>query len=276
MNPVENPNEVIPLWPEGAIKIEDSGWSEEETVLPNGLSVVRNVTRPSLTVFLPDPALANGAAMVVAPGGAFHFMAYDHEGIRVAQWLNARGVAAFVLRYRVYPTGDDFPECVEKNLSDPAIMEIIDRDIYPKILADGCQAVRLVRSRAAEWKLDPHKIGIMGFSAGGVVTGMVARQYDAGSRPDFAAPIYPAPLPPAPIPADAPPLFLLCADDDLMASNASIQIYSDWKAAGRPVELHIYASGGHGFGMNPQGMPSDAWIERMAEWLESLLSAPRA
>jgi acetyl esterase/lipase len=147
-------------------------------------------------------------------------------------------------------------------------MEPLLKTLAPQITSDGCQAVRLARAHAAEWGLDPQNIGIMGFSAGGMVTLSTALHFDPSSRPDFAAPIYSAPPLEAPVPADAPPLFLLCAADDEMASAVSTRFYSAWRAAGRPVELHIYAKGGHGFGMNQQSLPSDHWIERFADWLQ--------
>lgn len=275
MNPSASP-QIIPLWPAGEIDL--SGWSQPEqvTVLPNGIKVVRNVSQPTLTVYLPAPALATGAAVVVCPGGAYHFLAFEHEGTAVADWLNARGVAVFMLKYRLVQTGDDFPQCVGQHLSDPQQMEALVRPLFPQITADGCQAVRLVRARAAEWGLDPSRVGIMGFSAGGMVTLSTALHYDESSRPAFAAPIYSAPPADAPIPVDAPPLFLLCAADDEMASNVSTRFYADWRAAGHPVELHIYAKGGHGFGMNPQSLPSDTWIERFAKWLQGMKFLPAA
>jgi len=272
MNPInltQNQPKVIPLWAEG--EIDTAGWDqpEEDTSLPDGLKVVRNVVRPTLTAFLPDPSIAAGTAVIVCPGGAYHFLAYDHEGIQVARWLNDRGIAAFMLKYRLVQTGDDFPQCVGEHLSDPQKMAALVEPVYPLVTADGCQAVRLVRARAAEWGISPERVGIMGFSAGGFVTLSTALHFDPSSRPDFAAPIYSAPPLDAPIPADAPPLFLLCAADDDMASGVSTRFYSAWRAAGRPVELHIYAKGGHGFGMKKLGLPSDAWIERFGEWLQA-------
>ena len=129
----------------------------------------------------------------------------------------------------------------------------------------------MLREHADEWKLSPERIGIMGFSAGGVVTNMVATQYDAESRPDFAAPIYSAWPPNATIPDDAPPLFLLAAaDDPMVPPSISIELYQRWRAAGHSAELHIYAAGGHGFGMNQLGLPVDSWIERLGDWLDAL------
>jgi acetyl esterase/lipase len=269
LNVIPGQPQVIPLWAEG--KIDSTGWTqpEEETVLPNGIRVVRNVGTPTLTAYLPDPAIATGTALIVCPGGAYHFLAFVHEGTEVARWLNERGIAVFMLKYRLVQTGSDFPQCVEENLRDPQKMKALIEPLFPHITDDGCQAVRLVRENAAEWGIDPERIGIMGFSAGGMVTLSTVLHYDSTSRPNFAAPIYSAPPPEASIPADAPPLFLLCAADDDMASEASTRYYAKWRAAGRPVELHIYAKGGHGFGMNPQGMPSDHWTERFIDWLKA-------
>jgi acetyl esterase/lipase len=261
--------QIIPLWADG--EIDTTGWDQPEEIafLDSGLKVIRNVSRPTLTAYLPDPAVANGTAVIVCPGGAYHFLAFEHEGIQVAQWLNERGIAAFMLKYRLVQTGDDFPQSVDQHLNDPCQMETLVRPVFPLITADGCQAVRLVRQRAAEWGLNPERIGMMGFSAGGMATLSVALHYDSSSRPNFSAPIYSAPPLAAPIPADAPPLFLLCAADDDMASEVSTRTYAEWRAAGHPVELHIYAAGGHGFGMNKLGLPSDSWIERFAEWLKA-------
>lgn len=260
----------IPLRSPG--QIDSAGWNQPEEVayLADGLKVIRNVVQPGLTAYLPDPAIANGTAVIVAPGGAYHFLAFEHEGTQVAAWLNAHGVAAFILKYRLVQTGDDFPQVVDENLNDPHKMATIVEPLFGLITADGCQAVRLVRQHAAEWSIDPQRIGLMGFSAGGNLTLNVAMHYDASSRPDFAAPIYPAPPGDAPIPADAPPLFLLCAADDDMASAVTTEYYAKWRSAGQPVELHIYAKGGHGFGMEKHYLPSDDWIELFGEWLKGL------
>jgi acetyl esterase/lipase len=261
--------QVIPLWEDGEIDV--TGWDQPEEIVyfKDGLKVIRNVSRPTLTAYLPDPALATGTSVIVCPGGAYQILAFEHEGIQVAQWLNAHGIAAFLLKYRLVQTGSDFPQCIEENLNDPHKMETVVAPHFPLISADGCQAVRLVRAHAHEWNLATNRVGIMGFSAGGMLTLSVALHFDSTSRPDFAAPIYSAPPPAAPVPANAPPLFLLCAADDDMASAVSTQFYTAWREANHPVELHIYAKGGHGFGMNQQGLPSDIWIERFTEWLQS-------
>ncbi len=262
---------VIPLWPDGAPGSEDWTQVEKEIKHPTDtIQIVVNVTQPTLTAYLPDPAVANGTAVIICPGGAYHLLAIDHEGREVAAWLTARGFAAFVLKYRLIGTGDDLMIQIRENLGDPSKRAALMQSVRPLILADAQQSIRLVRQRAAEWKIAPDRIGIMGFSAGGMVTSSVALQHASESRPDFAAVIYGAPGEAVAVPADAPPLFLLCADDDLMASTCSVQLYSTWKAAGHPVELHIYAKGGHGFGMHTQNLPSDGWIERFREWMAML------
>jgi len=263
---------VIPLWPNGAPGSENWTQQEQETsgLPPLDIKVVRNIARPTVMAFLPNSAVATGTAVVVAPGGAFHFLAIEHEGLDVARWLNARGIAAFVLKYRVLETAvrdEDFLRELGEHMADRNWLRERMPWIGGMAVADGQQAVRLVRRRAPEWSIAPDRIGIMGFSAGGVVTTGVAAQYDAESRPDFAAPIYTAPWEVGTVPADAPPLFIALANDDQMAVDASVPLYTKWRAAGHPAELHIYAKGGHGFGMLKNNLPSDHWIERFGEWL---------
>jgi acetyl esterase/lipase len=190
------------------------------------------------------------------------------EGTDVAHWLNARGVAAFVLRYRTVRTGESFPESVFKTMSSPEAMDALIKPLMPLVNADGRKAIELVRSRAVEWGVKPDRVGMIGFSAGAMTTLSVVLHHDARSRPDFAAPVYGAGTD-EPIPADSPPLFILCADDDAMASAASAKLYLAWHTAGHPAELHIYAKGGHGFGMQTKGLPSDTWIERFADWMRA-------
>jgi acetyl esterase/lipase len=274
--------QIIRLWPDGAPGSESWAQQEQETLAPPPISirVVRNVTQPTLTAFLPDRATATSAAVIVCPGGAFHFLAIEHEGTDVARWLNARGVAAFVLRYRLIETAideDTFSQQVKQNLADRDKFQQRMQVLRPLVAADGLQAVKLVRRRAAEWGIAPDRIGIMGFSAGGGVTTSVALEYDVDSRPDFAAPIYSVPREDISVPADAPPLFIAVAHDDGFAASASVPLYSAWSAAGRSAELHIYSKGGHGFGMYKQGLPADHWIDHFGDWLQvqGVLDPPR-
>jgi acetyl esterase/lipase len=235
--------------------------------------LVRNVSQPTLTVYRPGPATTIGTGIIVCPGGAFHFLMVDKEGTDVARWLNARGISAFVLKYRVYPTPDD-DEALLRIAANPHAYRHQMDSVRPMVVADGLQAVRIVRQRAGSWGIDADRLGIMGFSAGGFVAAGAASQYDTESRPNFAAAIYTG-WNERSVPADVPPLFVAAAfDDELVDTQVSISLYSAWKSVGRPAELHLYAKGGHGFGLNPQGLPSDGWIDRFWEWLQAEGFAP--
>jgi acetyl esterase/lipase len=182
-----------------------------------------------------------------------------------------------VLKYRLLRTavgtGADLRAEVNATLSDRQRMDALMQLLRPLVLADGQQAVRLVRRAATQWGIAPARIGLVGFSAGGMVTASVALNQDVESRPDFAAVIYGAGREEVSVPAHAPPLFLLCAVDDEMAVARSLQLYSAWKAAGKSVEMHIYARGGHGFGMQKLGQPTDNWIERFGDWLVGMVAS---
>jgi acetyl esterase/lipase len=270
--------EIIPIWPDGAPGTEHWTQQEQEShSRPHGHRFVRNITRPTLTVFLPDPASANGSAAIICPGGGFHFVTYDNEGTAVAEWLSARGAAAFVLKYRVEPTPPDdeafFAQWQRRWEAEPAVrgayfQEVTGR-IAPLAIADAQQAMRIVRRRAAEWSILPERVGMIGFSAGGRVTVGASLNYDAETRPAFAAPIYGALFEGLHIPVDAPPLFISVSADDVLAAEPCLRLYQAWHAAGKSAELHIYAQGGHGYGMLAQGLPCDSWIERLGDWLVS-------
>jgi acetyl esterase/lipase len=264
---------VIPLYPGVAPGSENARQKEWEVISPTDKQKrIRNVTRPTLTAFLPERAQANGTAIIIAPGGGFMHLAWEKEGTDVAKWLRERGVAAFVLKYRLLDTGPT-EETYQKRAAEmagTATGENTERQkVVAQAVADGRQAVKLVRQRAAEWSISPDRIGLMGFSAGGILTMSVVMQHDAESRPNFAAPIYGGSTNGLPVTADAPALFIAVADDDRAFSASSAKLYLDWKAAGRAAELHIYAKGGHGFGMTKRGMPVDSWIDRFGDWLQA-------
>jgi len=279
-------HQVIQLWP--GIAPGSEGWTQKEVQYLNeqGQEMVRNVVTPTLTVYKPDPAKANGTAMIVAPGGGFLFLSWQTEGTEVAEWLASKGVTVFLLKYRLTNSGstqEEFqkamialfsaiseaskPENSGKPEGDVSRSRTMS-DITVLGQEDGRQAIRVVRERAAEWDIDPNKIGIMGFSAGGMVTLGTLLQQDAESRPDFAAAVY-TPWSDTSVPVDAPPVFILVAGDDRLASQGSIRMYSAWKAAGKEAELHVYSKGGHGFGMQKKGLPVDSWIERLGDWMKS-------
>jgi acetyl esterase/lipase len=233
---------------------------------------VTNVVVPTLTPVLPDDCC--GTAIVIAPGGGYHALSINAEGFHVAEWLAMRGVAAFVLAYRLLPTGEDGTvEMFEKLAADPVAARAEMESVAPLAVADGETAMRLVRSRADEFGIDPARVGMMGFSAGGNVAMRVAYSDDPAAHPDFLAPIY-APVRGydlAMLPPDSGPLFAVAAsDDELGLAPDSVRIYEKWRNAGLPAELHMYATGGHGFGMKSQGLPSDTWIDRFGDWLSAL------
>ncbi len=223
---------------------------------------VRKVKRPVMEIY--PAANPNGAAIVVAPGGGFSILAIEHEGRDVARWLNQLGVTAFVLRYRCGLESGDTP-AMNRQLSQKAAIE------------DGLLAVKTVRERAAEWKIDPKRIGVMGFSAGGYLAIGVATQYTPESRPDFAIPIYAVAPEGFQPPAGAPPLFTVVAfDDNVRMTSTFTSLIEKWKQAKVPIEAHLFPDGGHGFGMNRKGKASDGWIALLAEWMrrQNLLRRP--
>lgn len=257
--------QVVPLWPNGAPGSE--GRSAEREIVrisERGDHVVSNVHAPSLTWYAPRREQATGAAIVVIPGGAHAELWMDHEGYRVAEFLAAHGIAAFILKYRL--------------AHQPGSSYSVEGDE----LADARRAIRLVRSHAAEWQVNPRRIGVLGFSAGGELALLSATRYEDGqataadpatrvsSRPDFQALLYPA------IPADlrisaaTPPAFLLCgADDQAAISSGLAGLYLAMRRAGAKAELHIYDGVGHGFGLRADNVgPAATWPQRLLEWLD--------
>jgi acetyl esterase/lipase len=252
--------QTIPLWPNGAPGFEDRR-NEPETAKDYW---VRNVHNPSVTVFLPPKEKATGAAVVICPGGGHRELVFTAEGTQPAQYFTNIGIAAFVLKYRLGR---------ETNTV---------YSIQKHALLDGQRAMRLVRSRAREWELDPARIGMVGFSAGGEVVSLVAYAPDAGDsnasdsvervscRPDFQIVIYPGPIGiPETLPANAPPAFFLVANDDDSHVRPVMKLVEMYRAAKRPVELHLYARGGHGFNMgNRSKLKSiSTWPHRLTDWM---------
>ncbi len=263
------------LWPNGAPGEKGGLAAEHDTSQPgdglvDGKTVVRlgNVSVPTITLYRPDPAVDTGAAVIVCPGGGYHILAMDLEGTEVCQWLNSIGVNAVLLKYRV-----------------PARAGA-ERYLAP--LQDAQRALGLVRSRAAGWKLDPHRIGIMGFSAGGHLSAAASTRFaqrafepvDAADqescRPDFALLIYPAYLVPHAGPAlapeltvtsNTPPTFLFQAEDDGVHVECSLYYYLALKQAQVPAELHILPSGGHGYGLRGAAAAPASWPKMAEAWL---------
>jgi acetyl esterase/lipase len=252
--------QVIPLWAKGAPGFENRR-SEPEFAKDYW---VRNINNPSLTVFLPPPGKANGCAVVVAPGGGFRELVFNAEGKQAADFLNGLGVTVFVLKYRL-----------PKEINSPYTPANVREDAY--------RAMRLVRSRASEFHIDPKRLGMLGFSAGGAVVMMVAFEPGDGDsqamdptdrlngRPNFQRMVYPGGEAPKKIPSDSPPAFLVCAnDDEYGCDKVTMDLLQTFRAAKVPVEAHLLARGKHAFNMgNSSSLRSvRGWPQRMADWLE--------
>ena len=253
--------EEIRLWPNGAPGSEGETAAEVfkgDARLPSNFTVVHY---PSIYVFLPPKDKASGMAVVVAPGGGHSQLVIDKEGWEIADLLNRNGIAAFVLKYRLARA--------------PGSHYTVEGNALP----DAARAMRTVRSRAAEWGVDPARIGVMGFSAGGEVAALMETRFDAGnanaadpidrasSRPDFAVVVYPGYRPGTiTVPKDAPPTFLVCADDDRSHVVTTVNLYLDLEKQHVPAEMHIYGSGGHGFGLRSK-LPVGNWPDRLLDWM---------
>ena len=239
-----------------------------------GSLFARNVTVATLTPYLPDPSNASGAAVVVAPGGGFRTLSMENEGSNVAKALAAKGIAAFVLKYRLRQTPADLseyerptaprPSGAAARPPAPSTPEAMAAGIAPQ-LEDARAAFALIRRRAAEWRVDPNRIGMVGFSAGAMLT-LTTAVAGQEAKPAFIGDIY-GPVGTMTVPADAPPLFVALAADDPLFPAGEMGIVKSWITAKRPVEMHLFEQGGHGFGMYPKTTTSTGWFEAFARWL---------
>lgn len=262
---------VINIWPGVAPGSEQ--WKQKETTLRSGrMESIVNVTTPTLTAYLPDPTKATGTAVIIAPGGGFIFLGTDtHE---IAEWLAARGIAGLVLKYRTTPLqGENDAQLAQAGsarfgaqLNNHAL--IAEDGKYG--IADGIQAIKVLREHSAELGVSPDRIVFMGFSAGGSIAEFASLNPDVGARPNYAAPIYGAPFPVPPIPKGGlPPFFMEMAQDDNLAGPQIVAFYDALKAAGYKPEFHLYEHGGHGWSMRKQGTTSDHWLDEFYWWLEA-------
>jgi endo-1,4-beta-xylanase len=253
----------IPLWPGGAPGSEGKSAKEVVVTSASGEISVWSIHNPSLTPYLPAKEKATGTAMLVIPGGGHRNLAITHEGYNVAEWLSEHGIAAFVLKHRLArETNSTYKIEVES-------------------LADTRRAMRLIRSRAGEWGMDPTRIGAIGFSAGGELVNLVCARFDEGKadasdpierqpcRPNFQALIYPGRSGDIQPTNGFPAVFLACSYTDRKdISEGLAETYLRFKRAGVPAELHIYSTGGHGFGLRAKNSrPVGAWITRFDEWM---------
>jgi acetyl esterase/lipase len=262
---------VLKLWP-GAVPGEQGDIGEETAVAsgaPKPVTRISNVSQPMITVYRAPADKANGCAVVICPGGGYSILAYDLEGTEVAQWLNSLGVTAVLLKYRVPRRDKDQPHAAP--------------------LQDAQRAIRLTRQHAAAWGVDPQRIGILGFSAGGNLTVMAATHWDQTTydpvdqadqlscRPDFMIPIYPAYLgdPEKPLQLNplvrvterTPPAFIAITHDDKDRAIHAALLLIALKQANVPAELHVYSQGGHGYGLRPSDNPVSTWHDRCADWM---------
>lgn len=295
------------LWPGKAPGSENWQYPETITTSQSGDRIASNVTDPTLTVYLPDAAKANGAAVVIAPGGALRLLGLDNEGVKVARWLNERGIAAFVLKYRTLqqapaapgaprgpgpggmgaPGGPGAPGAGAPGAGGPpraaapARQELVIRngnanpepqdkalaEVLEFATSDAQAALRLVRANAAAWRVDPARVGIMGFSAGGGIAVATALAPRSDASPDFLVSLYGPSLMDVNVPDHAPPLFIAVGSTHFNVTNGCLALFAEWKAAGKPAELHVYDQVSGGFGLSSRGLPVDGWIDRMHEWL---------
>ena len=250
--------QVVDVWP--GVAPGSERWTQQERTIegtPVG-TVVMNVVKPTITAYLPARSNATGAGVIIAPGGAFVALATSLEGTELARWLQQRGVAAFLLKYRT----------VEKKTDGIPQMDMDTAGRYG--IADGIQALKVVRAHAPAWGLDRNRIGMIGFSAGAMVTSAAMLQPDGTLRPSFAALIYGAPFGKMPaISSELPPIFMAWAKDDAVALRPVVKFHDVLVAAGHRPETHVYATGGHGFGMKHQGTDSDRWIDDYERWLRA-------
>lgn len=285
---VAQDHEIVPIYQGTAPGTE--GWTQEEVAIvlqdsrftpPNPDTLVVNVTNPTLTVFRPLPGMANGTSVIVAPGGGFRVLSYENEGLRVAQWLADRGITAFVLKYRLHPmpgTAEGVMEGMQQMMraaseraAAPPAPGGGGAPMGPRIgavengaIADGQQAIRFVREHAAEYGIDPQKIGIIGFSAGGAVSSGATIRAAAQDKPNFVGIIYAGA--PDPLTVGLPPAFMAAAADDPLAMQMPA-MFANWLASGASAEMHIYAKGQHGFGTATQNLPVDGWLGVFHQWM---------
>lgn len=269
--PAEKPV-VIDVWP-GKAPGETKAIGEEKSEESKGVQRISNVSKPTLTVYRPAKEKDTGAAVLVCPGGGYNILAWDLEGTEVAEWLNSIGVTGIVLKYRV-------PRRPDQDQKKPPV----------GALQDAQRALSLVRSKAKEWHLDPKRIGILGFSAGGHLAAWASTNFDKRAyeaiddldktdcRPDFAVLIYPGGVVPRGkhelaeeirVRKECPPMFFAHAGNDGVTPENSVRLYLALKEANVPSELHVYASGGHGFGLRPSKNPCSTWPKSCEAWMRS-------
>jgi acetyl esterase/lipase len=265
---------AIPLY-QGVAPGSEAATQQEAWTLAFGKEQwVRNITRPSLTPFLPKKGKGNGAAVLVIPGGGFQFVSISNEGWPIAQWLADRGVAAFVLKYRVEKTPaseSEFGTAMTARFQAPSATTGPSAEMLAAVelaRADAQTALRLIRGNATKWGIDSKRVGMIGFSAGAMTTLATTLANAPDARPDFIAAIYGmmTPLTPPPSPQ---PMFVALASDDPLFNKQGFGLVESWQKAGGQVELHYYQGGNHGFGAQKKGTTSDLWFAQFMAWMKA-------
>lgn len=257
---------ALALYPDQPPEADTECWN-----ILMGQSLVRNVSHPTITPFLPDPQVATGAAVIVAPGGGFKMLSMENEGWPVAEALAKRGIAAFVLKYRLNETPDSDAGFAAEMMALMAKAGDQDSDIAltePRATEDGLAALEFVRSRAEQWNLDPARVGLLGFSAGAITALNVSVDPSAAIPPAFLGYVY-GPMHNVEVPSGAPPMFAALAIDDPLFGRQGFGIIDAWREAGMPVELHAYEKGGHGFGLGHPGTTTTGLLDQFVAWLDA-------
>ena len=230
-----------------------------------------NISVPEMYLYKAKGNSITDKAMIICPGGALFFSAYEKEGVKLAKKLALNGITAIVLKYRTYPRKGSVIEWQRTLKTQTAIDSA--KTILPYSSKDALNAIEVIRNNASKYNINPNKIGLMGFSAGGAVTMEAAYTSISKNQPNFIAPIYPWMLivDKQKVPLNKPPAFISCANDDpLMLATPSVQIYQDWISAGAEAELHMFSKGGHGYGMNKINAPVDRWSQLLIDWILAL------
>jgi hypothetical protein len=273
---------VIRLWEDKAPGSEN--WLQvEKRFNTNGGLVIQNVVDPTMSVFIPDKENRTDVAVIVCPGGGFRSLSWDSEGVRVAKWLNSKGITAFVLKYRIMntdkqePKPSDGQKAIIKSFN--SLSDVVNANVNPSpdnqelksvidmAVSDAKRAFLMVKQDSVKWGIDPKKLGYLGFSAGGGVA--IGVSIDSNCRPGFVATAYGPALTDIVEPRNAPPLFMAVASDHKNVAVGCLALYLTWKSVGNSAELHLFGKGKYPFGINKNNMPSDEWPEMFYRWLIS-------
>lgn len=264
--------DIVELPAEPAVGVSWSHPQKEYFSTEWKTSAITNVSTPSMEVYLAPEVIRTGTSVIIAPGGGLYALSIESEGRDVAKWFNAQGINAFVLRYRLVPSGEDgIKDLIKIATEDNDKRVRMTRDVIPYSVADGLSAVTYIRSKAEEWGIAKDKIGFMGFSGGGCVLLGMVNDAKVENSPDFYIPVYPGVdlNEPDPEVSTPPTLFIAAADDQLMPSRFFTRLYDRWVDAGVSTSIILYANGGHGFGTRIQGKHSDNWLEDAYSWMKA-------